>query len=306
MSTHPLPANLPPPTSYDLHLHTYWSYDGLAEPEMHFRAARERGVRVIAITEHHNIDSQAEIREIAPRYPEIRCIPAAELTVTTSVGSIDLLCYGIPAAVPPALQKILAAYRQWQRDYGAALTRAVRKMGYEYTDAERLALLHTYRPEKVIALQGNTHVKNQLHDRYFIERGFVKDAQKIKQFRLRMQEVGNLPAYPAAKDVLSVVKAAGAVVSIAHPHGYFNFGDESRMDLLRDECQLDGIECAHKAVPAEFKPKYRAYCEKHGLFSTGGSDSHTLEDINAAFARHGGEPAWLDEFLKRLDRSASA
>lgn len=300
MSTHFPPAPERASAPFDLHLHTYWSYDALAEPEMHFRAARERGVKVIAITEHHVLDSQAEVREVAARYPDVQCIAAAELTVNTSIGAVDLLCYGFPKVSPPALQSVLAAYHAWQRNYGSALTCAVHKMGYAYTDADRLALLRTYRPERAIAVQGNTHVMNQLHDRYFISRGFVKDVKQVKQFRQRIAEVGNLPPYPSVKDVVPAVKAAGALVVIAHPHGYFNFGDEARMDALRDECKLDGIECAHLAVPMEFTPKYRAYCVKHGLVSTGGSDSHTQEDIDRTFGRHGGDPAWLDEFLERL------
>ncbi|HTL52219.1 MAG TPA: PHP domain-containing protein [Planctomycetota bacterium] len=300
MSTHFPPAPSRPAAPYDLHLHTYWSYDAEAAPELHFRAARDRGVKVIAITEHHVLDSQAEVREVAVRYPEVRCIAAAELTVTTSIGAVDLLCYGFPATISPALQKVLEAYHAWQRNYGAALSSAVRTMGYPYSDADRLALLRTYRPEKAIAVQGNTHVQNSRHDQYFIARGFVKDAKQVKQFRRRIQEVGNLPAYPSVREVVPAVKAAGALVVIAHPHGYFNFGDEARMDQLRVECQLDGIECAHLAVPMEFTPVYRAYCVKHGLVSTGGSDSHTQEDIDRTFGRHGGDAGWLEEFLGRL------
>ena len=50
--------------TYDLHLHTYWSYDALANPEAHFVRARALGMRCIAITEHHLIDSQDEVKEI--------------------------------------------------------------------------------------------------------------------------------------------------------------------------------------------------------------------------------------------------
>jgi predicted metal-dependent phosphoesterase TrpH len=109
------------------------------------------------------------------------------------------------------------------------------------------------------------------------------------------------PRYPAVADVIPAVKAAGALVAIAHPRGYFNECDRGRMDALRLECQLDGIECAHPGVPEELTPVYRQYCEDHGLFSTGGSDCHTEEDIAEKFALHGGPDEWLDELLDRLD-----
>ena len=52
---------------YDLHLHTYWSYDATANPENYFRRAREIGVRCLAIADHHVLDSLEEVMEIARR-----------------------------------------------------------------------------------------------------------------------------------------------------------------------------------------------------------------------------------------------
>ena len=79
---------------YDLHLHTYWSYDATTHPENYFKRARELGVRCLAVADHHILDSLEEVLEIAQDYPDVRVIPAAELSVTTSLGAVDLLCYG--------------------------------------------------------------------------------------------------------------------------------------------------------------------------------------------------------------------
>ena len=79
---------------YDLHLHTYWSYDATTHPENYFKRARELGVRCLAVADHHILDSLEEVLEIAQDYPDVRTIPAAELSVTTSLGAVDLLCYG--------------------------------------------------------------------------------------------------------------------------------------------------------------------------------------------------------------------
>ena len=80
------------------------------------------------------------------------------------------------------------------------------------------------------------------------------------------------------------------------------------MDALREECQLDGIECINKAlIPPEYAWLYREYCLKNGLFSVAGSDCHSDEDIDKVFAHHEGfnlhkgSDEWLDEFLNRLD-----
>ena len=46
------------------------------------------------------------------------------------------------------------------------------------------------------------------------------------------------------------------------------------------------------------------YCERHDLFSTGGSDCHADENIERSLAMHGGPEEWLDEILDRLDVGA--
>ena len=288
---------------YDLHLHTYWSYDATPHPETHFKRARELGVGCIAIADHHVLDSLEEVLAIAEDYPDIRAIPSAELTVTTSIGSVDLLCYGFPQAFSGDLQKVLDTYHAWQRAAGQARSEGLQALGHHFTDAHRLELLQSYRPAGVIDLQGNTHVKNQILQSYFVKRGFIASANEYTDLLNRAREKVPFPPYPNVEDVIPVVKRVGARVAIAHPFGYFNGHDIPRMDTLVEECRLDGIECAHKGVPPDYMLRYRKYCVQHGLFSTGGSDCHSDEDIQSIFARHGGPNEWLDELLDRLDNA---
>ena len=285
---------------YDLHLHSYWSYDATAEVEDHFKRASELGVRYIAITDHHVMDASAQVIMCAARYPQVTAILSSEMTVTTSVGSIDLLCYGFPRELTPSLQELANIYHHWQRAMGAAWSEGLQAIGYAFSDADRMTLLQTYRPAHVIALQGNTHVKNGVLSEHCVERGFIASPEKYSDLRIRTRQAVTLPPYPPADEVLPILKEAGIKIAIAHPHGYFNQGDRARMDVLRHECQLDGIECAHRQVPPEFIPVYREYCVAHGLFSVGGSDSHNLSDIEERFAGHGGADEWLDEFLDCL------
>lgn len=279
-------------------------YDATARAESYFRRARELGTRCLTITDHHVLDSLDEVVEVARAYPEIITIPSAELTVTTSIGAVDLLCYGLPLDFPEELRRVLELYHEWQRVTGAAISQGMLALGFDFSDAQRLELLQSYRPVRTIAIQGNTHVKNERLRTHFVERGFIAREEEYGPLMARLRKAADFPPYPHVDRVVPVVKELGALVAIAHPHGYFARGDEARMDALRAECRLDGIECAHRAVPAEFTPRYREYCERHGLFSTGGSDCHADEDILEQFAGHGGPDGWLDEFLKRTGERA--
>ena len=265
-----------------------------------FRRARELGVRCLAITEHHVLDSLPQVNRIAADYPGIRVIPAAEMSVDTSIGAVDLLCYGFPAKTPAAVQGVLDAYHVWQRECGSAISAGLQAIGIDYTDEKRRALLESYRPAEAMAVQGVTHVKGGLQRAYFREIGYAADDAAFNDLLARAERAVRVPPYPAVEDVVPAVKAAGVQVAIAHPYGYFDGANRRRMDTLAEECSLDGIECAHLSVPLDFTPVYRAYCEEKGLFSTSGTDCHSDEEVQSLLTRHGGEEVWLDEFLDRV------
>jgi predicted metal-dependent phosphoesterase TrpH len=235
-------------------------------------------------------------------------IPSAELTVTTSIGAVDLLCYGFPREFSEELRGVLNAYHEWQRAAGDARSKGLQALGYDFTDAHRLELLKSYRPSKAIELQGNTHVKNGVLRQYFVERGFIDREEDYQELMSRARAAFQFPPYPDVENVIPVVKQLGVLVAIAHPYGYFKGYDISRMDILREECYLDGIECINKNnIPPEYTELYREYCVQHKLFSVAGSDCHSDADIPNVFAHHEGFPVhkdsgkWLDEFLDRLD-----
>lgn len=286
----------------------------MASPRAYFERARELGLRCLAITEHHNIDSLGEVMGLAAEFPDIQVVVGAELSVNTSIGPVDLLCYNLPRRPVQGLATVLQAYRSWQQEYGNAFSKGMQALGFDYSDEARRELLRSYRPEKTLAVQGITHVKNAVQRKAFVEKGYITDTSEYAALQQRVREKVALPNYPDVGTVVTAVKEAGGVVAIAHPPRYFLEDDLSRMDLLRKECQLDGIECAHRGIKPALTPFYREYSREHGLFSVGGSDSHEDIDVHPpegaidlgtkerAFARHLGEESWLDEFLERLEK----
>ena len=295
-----MPENM---SKFDFHLHTCWSYDATAPVEYYFAAAEAAGMSHIAITEHHHMDSFAEVREAAARHPQVAYIPAAELTVYTELGTFDMVCLNMPRDPGAELLKVFDIYHQWQRDCGDACSYAFTTAGFPYTKEDRLMLLQRYRPQKAIDVQGITHVQGGLQRDYLLEeKGYFKDADTMYDLRLKYPVVH----YPEAEKVIPAVKRAGGLVFIAHPRGYFKINDLNRMDELREMLEFDGIECAHPSVPVELTPFYRQYCKDHGLLSTAGSDTHSSPDCayqfckESKFADHIGEKRYVEEILERI------
>lgn len=93
----------------DLHCHTRASFDCLSAPAAVVKAASERGLTHLAITDHDRIDGALEARALAPA--GLTVIVGEE--VKTADG--DLICLFLDRAIPPGLsaaETIAAAHDQ--------------------------------------------------------------------------------------------------------------------------------------------------------------------------------------------------
>jgi predicted metal-dependent phosphoesterase TrpH len=92
----------------DLHSHSRASFDSLSAPREMVRAASERGLTHLAITDHDRIDAAGEARALAPA--GLTVIVGEE--VKTREG--DLICLFLERAIPPGLSaaETIAAARE--------------------------------------------------------------------------------------------------------------------------------------------------------------------------------------------------
>lgn len=296
--------------SYDLHLHSMWSYDATTPVEYYFQRAKELKLRAFAVTDHHNFDAIDEIEEIAKKYSGVGYILGAEMTAKSKFGLFDYVCLGIPSKPKSKLQNLFDRNLAMQLEWGKRFEEVLAEQGFTFTTQERKQLLETYRPARVIAKQGITHVRNEILRNYFLEKGFIKDNDDYEKICSKVYSSnGDYDSlfFLEAKEVIDAVHDSGGIVLIAHPHYYFNGTDEKRMDEILEELPLDGIECAHSNVPKEYTPVYRQYCKKHNLLSSAGTDCHSEPEKsylnlspNSDMADHIGDEEYLDEILERV------
>lgn len=80
---------------------------------------------------------------------------------------------------------------------------------------------------------------------------------------------------PPYKEVIDTIRKAGGKAFLAHPFEYKFENTIGFIDNLREEAELDGIECFHpSSVDDNKKDILVEYARKNNLYISGGSDYH--------------------------------
>lgn len=241
----------------DLHLHTHHS-DGTRSPREVVDLAVKHGLAIIAISDHDNIAAYFEAAEYA-RSRSVTLVPATELSCGHEGGDIHVLAY----AFDPHDERIgerLLRFREVRHQRGYAMVDRLRNLGYAIS-AERVEQLAGG------GAMGRPHVARAL-----VERGYVASIGEAFDTLLgegRPAWVGK--ARFDVDEAVSLVHAAGGVLSIAHPVHYRD-PDRTVADLL--DMGVDAVEVHHPDVDDQSAERFRSIARFRGRFVTGGSDDH--------------------------------
>ena len=92
---------------------------------------------------------------------------------------------------------------------------------------------------------------------------------------------------PLYKDVVDIIHEAGGLAFLAHPFEYRFDNTIDFINELRNEKELDGIECFHPSADEKQMEILVKYAKNNDLFISGGSDyhGHKKPDINIGVGR---------------------
>lgn len=191
----------------DLHAHSHCS-DGALAPAALVALAAQRGLAVLALTDHDTTEGCAEALA-ACRTAGIGFIPGAELTCGWRNQEIHVVGLGLEVACGP-LQAQLSAVRQQRHERIAAI-------------GERLArhpACDGWNPATGILAAGG--VPTRLHvARALVARGLASGVQPAFDRFLGRGQPGHVPAqWPALEDAVQAILAAGGQPVLAHAHRY--------------------------------------------------------------------------------------
>jgi len=263
---------MPPPNAYaDLHTHTSYS-DGRLSPGELVRRAIEKGISVLAVTDHDTVAGLSEAAAAA-EHDDIRAVPGVELSGTEEGEEVHLLAYDIDPS-HKELRRHLRAFRDARRERAWAMVDCLRTHGLTLRDD---LLKEVFGPTHAV---GRPHVAAAL-----VRAGHVETRREAFERYLGRDGPGFVakPSVPAS-EILDLVHAAGGLVSLAHPGHWMK---SARLRRLVN-AGLDGIEVVHPAHDASLRRYYQRLAEGYDLVPTGGSDYHgRAPDEDGRFGRLG-------------------
>ncbi len=241
----------------DLHTHSTAS-DGMLAPAQLVALAGERGLSVLALTDHDTIAGVAAAA-LAAAAIGLRFIPGVELSTYVEAGEVHMLGYFIDVANPP----LLAALGQF---------REAREARAETMAARLSAAGAPISADRVVALAAGGSIGRPHVARALVEAGHassINDAFERWLVRGRPGYVERFKLTPP--DAVRLIREAGGVPVLAHPHSVADLPD-----LLPElvAAGLGGIECYYGDYDEPRKREYLDWAEQYDLVATGGTDFH--------------------------------
>jgi len=242
----------------DLHMHTRFS-DGTFTPEELVDRAHEKGLRVLALTDHDTVEGCAPMAA-ACRQKRIEFINASELTCEIDGHEIHLLGYFLDTSHPTLLRKLAEAQKE-RRNRIREMAEALNRQGIPLRADTVFELAACKAP-------GRPHVA-----RAMVREGFARSQEEAFGKFLRKGKPAWVPKKKmSAPEAIKLVHQAGGLAVMAHPG--LNQTDDIIPALI--EAGLDGLECFHSRHSLHDIERYEGLTEKHGLLATGGSDCHGM------------------------------
>ncbi|MFC3609614.1 PHP domain-containing protein [Stutzerimonas tarimensis] len=250
----------------DLHCHSTAS-DGALTPTLLVERAYERGVTLLALTDHDTLEGLQEAHAAATRLG-VQLVNGVELSCVWGGTTIHVLGYGFPLA-SEALGKAIERLHEgrWRRAETIAERLAAKGIG----DALEGALSI----QRALGSSENAPARPHFAD-YLVQAGYVRDRSEAFRKWLGAGKLGDVKQHwPELDDTLATLREAGAWISLAHPW-YYDFTRSKRRKLVAAFAQGGGhaLEVVNGMQPAEQVGSLAILAREFGLMVSAGSDFH--------------------------------
>jgi len=249
----------------DLHIHTNFS-DGSLAPQEVVDISIKRGLKVISITDHDNIDGVSSVINKTPLHDGIKIIPGVEISAKYEKAierEIHILGYFIDIK-NEALSKKLVYYREERKKRALKIIEKFNKIGISIDES----------------LLNSTNSIGRLHiAKYLVNKGIVKNIKeafkKYLGYNCTCYVMKNM--FTVEEAIQTIVEANGLPI-LAHP--MISFNNIKMIEELLEK-GIIGIEVWHTKHTSSDVNMLYSFAKKRKLIITGGSDCHGYVNGNS-------------------------
>lgn len=251
----------------DLHLHTTFS-DGRLTPTQLVRLCAQRGLRVIAITDHDTTNGLPEALEAVRAYPHMALIPGIELSTDVPGGEIHLLGYFVNYA-DQSFQDTLSRFRDGRQNRARRIVEKLNDLGVRIS-WERVKEIAAG------AAIGRPHIAQAMVEAGYVQ--YPRDAFERYIGRNGVAYVERLKLTPV--EAVRLLRQNGALPVMAHPTYSSTKVGRDEVSNLRDtlrelkDAGLVGMEVYYGDYTPEQVAMLASLADELGLVPCGGSDYH--------------------------------
>jgi predicted metal-dependent phosphoesterase TrpH len=246
----------------DLHCHSTVS-DGTLAPAEVLALAAQRGVDVLALTDHDDT-AGLEAAQHAAAALGVLLIAGVEISAGWRGQSVHIVGVHIDPSAPQ-LARELSAIRTGRLRRAERISAELEAVGI------RDALAGAQRFARNATLLGRAHFA-----RYLAEQGYAADSQAVFQRYLVPGKPGYVPhEWADVGDAVRWIRAAGGTAILAHP-GRYPFGSVVLRELLQFFKEAGGaaLEVLTSAHDAGDVRRFAALAQEYELLASHGSDFH--------------------------------
>ena len=252
---------------YDLHCHSKFSDGTLTPAELVHRAAG-RGVKVMALTDHDDVEGLAEARATAAQHG-MTFINGVEVSVSWRSHTLHIVGLAINPDYPPLVEGL--------RSVRSGRGERARKMSDGLAKAGIAGVL-----EGAYHFAANPNMIGRAHfARYLVEAGHCKDMKSVFNRYLVKGKPGYAPhQWAVLADAINWIRGSGGVAVLAHPGRYMTgrngMGKKTMQELLSEFVELGGqaLEVVTGSHTPEQYAEFARYAEEFNLLASCGSDFH--------------------------------
>ncbi|MEQ1533587.1 MAG: PHP domain-containing protein [Sideroxydans sp.] len=253
--------------NFDLHCHSTTSDGTLTPTEIVTRAA-ERGVTMLALTDHDDTDGLDEARAVALQHG-MRFINGVEISVSWRKHTLHIVGLNIDPN-HPALVAGLQSVRAGRGLRAQKMSDELAKIGI--SGVMQGAYKFTTNPNMI----GRTHFA-----RYLVEAGHCKDVKSVFKRYLASGKPGYVPhEWAQLGDAIAWIKASGGIAVVAHPGRYMigknSMGKKTMHEMLSEFVALGGgaVEVVTGSHTPPQYAEFARYAAEFNLLCSCGSDFH--------------------------------